>query len=298
MEKTKDTYAIVTNTILSALEKGIVPWQRPWNAEINAPRSLSTKKPYRGGNIFILLATSWLKGYTSPWWGTYKQINELGGKVKTGEHGTPVSYYKFLVKETDEGEETIIIHRYYTVFNVEQAEGLPDFQDKLPEKRLDFVPIEQAQLVAENYRTGANLAGINYGGGEAAYYPSLDKIAMPEPETFCSVPSFYSVLFHEIGHSTGHETRLKRDLKNLFGDHLYSKEELVAELTQAFVMSNLQLGFDVQNTAAYIDSWSTALKENPRWFASAGSKAQKASDYIMSFTTHEEFNLEEEAENV
>lgn len=298
MSKIKDTYEIVSQTILNALEKGVVPWRCPWSRDNGMPRSLSTKKLYRGGNLMLLMVVALMDEYSSPWWGTYKQIAALGGQIRKGEKGTPVSYFKFIEK-TDEddpdGDPFVVpLHRYYTVFNIEQAEGID--VSKLPTVVEDFRSTlggefeanNHAEFVFKNYQEASALT-LRFGGGRAFYSPSEDKVQMPPREDFYAVPEYYSTLFHEGVHSTGHETRLdrKEGMSNLFGDHLYSKEELVAEIGQAIILATLGIEYNVENTAAYIQSWSTALKDNPRWFASAGGQAQKAADYILKFTIPE-----------
>jgi len=297
MAKTKDTYAIVSQTILNALEQGVVPWRRPWKREDSLPRSLATKKVYRGGNLMLLMAVSFLREYSSPWWGTYKQFKNMDALVRKGEKGIPVSYFKFIEKQDEDDPEAdpyyVPLHRYYTVFNAEQVDGLaPDALPKIDKRGTlgdQFEPIELAETVATNYVINTGV-GFTHGGAKAAYSPNLDKVQMPPQETFFSVSGYYSTLFHEFGHSTGHESRLdrKEGMDSLFGNHEYSKEELVAEIGQAIVLAELGLEYDVENTASYIASWSKALQDNPRWFASAGGKAQKAADYILQYTVETE----------
>jgi antirestriction protein ArdC len=275
----KTTIEIVTDAILKALEEGTVPWNKPWISTGGKALSMSTKKPYRGFNSLALYVSSLDGGFTSPWWGTYKKINKLGGKVIQGQHPTPVSFYKFFKKVNDEGEEeTRVMHRYYNVFNQQQAEGLDEVFPIAEAEEFEFTPIERAEALVEGY---TNKPEVDYGGDRAFYMPTRDRIGMPEQKQFTSPEEFYSVLFHEFTHSTGHKDRLNRDLSGMQSSHKYSYEELVAEMGAAFMCYEAGIENTLDNSASYLASWSRALKDKPVWIVRAGNKAQQAFDYML-----------------
>lgn len=283
----KSTYEIITDQILKALEDGTVPWNKPWNAtgyKHNHPTNLVSKKGYRGINYFLLAFAP----FNSPYWLTFNQCRKLKGKVKKGSHGTPIVFWKMIdTKEINDKTglpNKIPFMRYYTVFNSEQCEDLDisklenpaDFED------LDFNPIEECETIVDGM---PKKPVIEHGGSRAFYRQSADLVGMPEQKDFKSVPEYYGTLFHELAHSTKHEKRLDRNGKGFldFGDvDAYSKEELVAEMTAAFLCAIA--GIDnktIENSAAYIKSWSSKLKEDKKMVVEAAQKAQKAADYIL-----------------
>ena len=284
-------YELVTQRVVSLLESGVIPWRKPWiTAELdgnNIPRNAVSKRRYRGINSFLL----GLSPYADPRWLTFKQAKELGGFVKSGEKASPVVFWKWLEIEDEEtGEKKDIpFLRYYSVFNVEQTEGckvaeLPKVEKPCLASRLE---------AAENVVSGMpNAPAIYHDGGSAAYYrPSNDTVHMPELEYFLSTEGYYSTLFHELGHSTGHETRLNRpgitELAS-FGSEKYSKEELVAEFTAAFLTNHCGIDNHIPQNAAYIDSWLSALKKDVKMAVIAAAQAQKAADYILGAAYEEE----------
>lgn len=280
-QEKKSTYEIVTNTILAALDNGTVPWHKPWRVENGGkPLSMSTKKPYRGFNSLALSATSMDEGYSSPWWGTFKKINKLGGKIIKGEHATPVSVYNFIKKKKKDGEEevTAVFHRYYKVFNQEQTTGLEEVFPKPEVEETEFTPVEQAEQLIALYATAPK---VIHNGSKAYYNPTKDIVGMPQKEQFDTPGDYYSALFHEYVHSTGHKDRLQRDLEGMFGSHSYSYEELIAEMGSAFLCYDSGLEATLDNSASYLASWLKQLKENPTWIVKAGNKAQQAVDYML-----------------
>jgi antirestriction protein ArdC len=282
--KKKSTYEIVTSAMLDALDNGTVPWHKPWREENGGkPLSMSTKKPYRGFNSLALSATSFDEGYSSPWWGTFKKINSLGGRVIKDQHPTPVSVYNFVKKKNKDGEEevTAIFHRYYRVFNQEQTTGLDDVFPKPEVVDVEFTPVEQAEKLITLYTTAPK---VIHKGSKAYYSPTKDIVGMPRKESFDTPGDYYSALFHEYVHSTGHKDRLNRDLEGLFGSHSYSYEELVAEMGSAFLSYDAGLEATLDNSASYLASWLKQLKENPSWIVKAGNKAQQAVDYMTGHT--------------
>jgi len=273
-------YEVVTNFIIKKLEDGIIPWRMPWNADGLSVMNGEYKKPYNGINFFILSSL----GFTNPYFLTIHQINRAGGKVKQGEHGFPVVYWKFYEnteKKSDGTEKKVVIPRlfYHKVFNINQCTGLDD-QFLPPEVDvINFTPIEVAEQIVSNY---PNAPKIIADQNRAAYQPLKDEIYMPSAKRFASEEEYYSTLFHETIHSTGHQTRLDRLDKSSFGSQSYSKEELIAEMGAAFLCAHCHIeDKTLDNSAAYIQGWLSRLKEDPRMIVQAASKAQKAVAYIL-----------------
>jgi antirestriction protein ArdC len=290
MDKEKtNAYEVVAKTVIDALDRGVVPWRKPWNSGGSYhARSLSSKKNYRGINSFLLGTQAMMSGYSSPWWGTYKQIQELNGSVSKGSTGTPVVLWKMLEKtETVDGQlqkKTFPMMRYFVVFNAEQAEwldGEPDYER--PESR-DIGSLDVAETIAQNYMNAYGIA-LKFGGDRAFYRWAEDAITLPARENFLSMDEFYSTYFHEIGHNTGHKNRLCREgvvQFDHFGSNRYAQEELVAEFTSAFLCNETGvLPSVVDNTAAYIASWRRALQDDPKVLVRAASAAQKAADLVL-----------------
>lgn len=286
-------YEIITDRIIKQLEKGTVPWQRPWNVHRipgyrdGLPRNLMSKKEYRGVNVFLLHA----QGYGSPWWLTFKQAQERGGNVKKGEHGTPVVFWKWLEKENEEDPENpdrIPLLRYYTVFNLMQCEVIEAPPTDEPEITGGPQPDEFAEAVVENM---PRRPAITRHGARAFYRPSTDEVCVPPLCSYDIQAEFYSTLFHELVHSTGHESRLNRRAQEgarSFGDETYSKEELVAEMGAAFLCNHCgTLEDTIQNSAAYIQSWLRVFKNDPKMVVVAAAQAQKASDFILGKHYHD-----------
>ncbi|MFW6173864.1 MAG: ArdC family protein [Elusimicrobiota bacterium] len=274
-------YQMVTDQIISKLEQGTAPWQKPWKGGSSyAPVNLKSKKPYRGINIFLLGCA----GYSSRYWASFKQVQQMGGKVKKGEKGHLCVFWKILSKKEhdkngEEVEKNIPLLRYYKVFNLDQVEGIedPDGDNFVAEHN----SIEAAQNIIENM---PNKPKITYNEQRAYYRPSEDKVNIPKIESFVSSEEFYSTSFHELVHSTGHKSRLNRKEINqsFFGDQDYSFEELVAEFGSAFLCGESGIVNDViDNSASYINSWKKKLSDNPKWVVQAAGKAQKAADYIL-----------------
>lgn len=282
----------ITDAILAKMKEGIVPWERPWNAGVGAPFNLKSKKFYRGMNIWILS----LAGYSSPAWLSFKQVSELKGKVKKGEKGTPVVFWKILKKKevNDAGEmeeKKIFLLRYYNVFNVEQCEGLEKYLPKSEEKGLDFSPIKECEKIVKGYKCAPK---IKHEGNSACYIPALDTVKMPAKKSFKSEELYYNVLFHELAHSTGSEKRLKREgiVKfDRFGSERYSKEELIAEFGASFLCGTAGIeNKTIDNSVAYLQNWMQKFKEDSTLLITAAGAAQKAADHILGT----EFQNEEE----
>ena len=278
-------YEIITEKIVNMLDAGVVPWRKPWNGGADgAPLSMQTGKCYRGVNAFLLHVHGMQQGYTSNRWLTFKQARQRGGSVSKGEKGFPVVFWKQLkVEDKETGEEKRIpFLRYFMVFNAEQCEGIDVPVPILP--LTDFERIERAEAVI---RDMPNAPAIKHGGGRACYSPSEDVVRLPSREAFHCEPEYYNTAFHELGHSTGHHDRLARkkslsDWKG-FGSHSYSQEELVAEMTAAFLCGHCGIeAATIQNTASYINGWRRVLKADSKCVVVAAAQAQKAADYILA----------------
>jgi len=272
-------YGYITEKIIALLDAGVCPWHRPWNSALGRPQNYDGV-PYRGGNVFWLAC----QGFSSPYWLTAKKVKSLKGTF-SGK-STMVIFWNWIKGKTSTDgskEKGFPILRYYNVWNLEQCEGIPAPESKI--KLNDFPPIESAEKILAETPVRPM---ISYAGGKACYSPELDKITVPPIGAFESSESYYSVMFHELGHATGHKTRLNRDLSGLFGDHRYSKEELIAEMTSAFLCGHCGIeDKTLDNSAAYLSSWKLKLAKDDKIFASSAACAQKASDEILGIKFQE-----------
>ena len=286
-----NAYGVITERILALLESGTVPWHQPW-ATTNGdcrPRNLVSRTPYRGINAFLLPAM----GYASPYWLTFRQAQELGGHVRKGEKACPVVFWKWLdvVDEQTGEKKRIPFLRYYSAFNAAQCDGIAT--PALEQTTRQHTPIEAAQAIVEAMPKRPE---IMHGSNRAAYSPALDRVAMPDAGRFESAESYYDVLFHELAHSTGHESRLNRKgafgsdgAWSEFGSQSYSKEELVAEMSAAFLCGHAGIVERViDNSAAYIAGWLTRLRDDSKLVVQAAAQAQKAADFILNRTFESE----------
>jgi antirestriction protein ArdC len=286
----RDLYVDVSARIVAELEAGAAPWVNPWSATPgqNTPCNAVSNRPYSGCNVVLLwLARS--AGYRTPRFLTFKQALELGGNVRKGEHGTKVYFVKQLqVREnaTDGESEMRVVPmmREYTVFNVDQCENLPDRVMTLGEIKPRNTDERDATI--DEFLAGSG-ATIREGFGEAYYRPGDDFISLPAFGAFKSAATFYATAFHELGHWTGHKSRLDRDLRNRFGERAYAAEELVAELCAAFLCAEFSLDGELRH-AGYIQSWIGLLKADGRAFFTACSKAQAAADYLRGLTLRDQ----------
>lgn len=283
----QDVYTRITNTIVAELEKGIRPWVKPWSAE-NAIGKITRPlrhngQAYSGINILMLWASAMEAGYAMPMWMTFRQAKELGATVRKGEKGSLVVYANTLtrVEENEEGDpvaQEIPFMKGYTVFNVEQIDGLPDLYYSKPAPRTDA----PERINHADAYFAATKATLRHGGNRAYYNVMQDFVQMPYFETFRDPESYYATLAHEMTHWTRHNTRLDRDFgRKRWGDEGYAMEELVAELGAAFLCADLELTPEVRDDhAAYIASWLKVLKENKRAIFTAAAHAQRAADFL------------------
>jgi len=292
----RDIYQEITDRILELLDQGTVPWHNPIRRGTGDgwPKNLQTDRRYRGINVFLLAVTAWERGYASDYWLTYRQADALGGNVRQGEKSSLVTFWKLYdTTDNQSGEDvTLPVLRHYNVFSVEQCAGIkiPDAGEKYQEQA-PFEPLQQAETIMAGYEKGPT---ITHGGSRACYRPSIDEIVIAEPERFEQPESYYSTLFHEAVHSTGHSSRLKRGLDAEapapFGSTDYSKEELIAEMGASFL--NAAAGISpptIEQSAAYIDNWRKQLKDDKRLVVQAAGSAQRAADWILgeTFTEYE-----------
>jgi antirestriction protein ArdC len=289
-----NVYSKITNQIISELEKGVRPWLKPWNAvhaEGRITRPLRANGiPYRGINVVMLWSAAMAKGYAAPQWITFKQALELNAHVRKGEQGSLVVYASKITRtETDDGtgeesERDIHFMKGYTVFNVEQIEGLPEHYYPKPAPRSGTVQrIERAETFF-----AATRAVIRHSGTQAYYSTGSDHVQMPPLEIFRDAESYYATLAHETTHWTRHEKRLNREFgRKRFGDEGYAMEELVAELGSAFLCADLELTPELRDDhASYLASWLKVLKNDPRAIFTAASHAQRAADFLNGLQNH------------
>ena len=299
--------------IIEQIKQGVAPWQKPWKpGERVLPHNLATERPYSGGNSLRLAVVAQHRGYSDTRWGTYRQIRSTGGHVRKGERGTRIlsyrDYRRIAVKDAqgrpvtdDEGRR---VYRYerlprpwikrYTVFNAEQADGLPARPS--PEEE----PIWEAHLEAEQVLKESGV-DIRHVEGDRAYYRlSADEIVLPKWEQFSSATHYYQTALHEVGHATGHPERMNREsliegIKAGFGSGAYAREELRAEISAMMTGEKIGIGHDPSRGAAYVESWIEALQKDPREIRRAAADAQRISDFILDRSRQRAAERESEA---
>ncbi len=283
----KQFHEEVADRLVEQIKEGTAPWQKPWvPGEEVLPHNATTGNRYKGFNAVWLMA----QGRADSRWMTYKQAQELGAQVKAGEHGTTIQYWKFddtRAKKDDNGKiiknaegktvyETFRLERprafYATVFNAEQIQGLPPLEKKAPE----WDPHKRAEGILE--ATGAKI--MNKAGDEAYYSPTKDIIVLPERYQFQERSGYYATALHEVGHWTGHSSRLDRDLSHPFGSDGYAKEELRAEIASMILGADVGVGHDPSRHAAYVGSWIKAIRDDPLVLQKAASDAEKIVGFI------------------
>jgi antirestriction protein ArdC len=285
-----DVYTRVTDKIIADLERGTLTWQQPWQAGHQAgsvSRPLRAEgKPYRGVNVMMLWASAIEKGYTAPIWMTYNQAAGIGGQVRKGETGSLVVYAATFTRTVtdekgDEEEKAIPFMKGYTVFNVEQIDGLPGhFYATVAAPNQDINRDDRLERFFA--ATGAT---IRHGGSSAFYSPGQDIVQMPEIQAFRDTENYYATLAHEMTHWTRHPSRLDRDLgRKRFGDAGYAMEELVAEIGAAYLCADLGITPETrEDHAAYIGSWLKVLKNDKRAIFTAASHADRATGHLHGY---------------
>ena len=280
----------VADRLVEQIKSGTAPWQQPWEAgEEVLPHNASTGNRYKGFNAVWLMA----QGRGDSRWMTYKQAQEIGAQVRAGEHGTTILYWKFdetrarkdeqgkIVKDS-EGKtvyQTVRLEKprafYATVFNAEQIDGLPPKVARTQE----WDPIKRAEGILE--ATGARI--MHKAGNEAYYSPTRDVIVLPERYQFTERSGYYATALHEVGHWTGHSSRLDRDLSHPFGSDGYAKEELRAEIASMILGTDVGTGHDPSRHAAYVGSWIKAIRDDPNVLQRAAADAEKIVSFIKEF---------------
>jgi len=270
----EDVFKKITELILSLLEKGVVPWQRPWKSS-SVPTNLCTNKEYRGINVLLLM----MADFPSPYWLTARQAKTLGGFIRPAQKGTEILYWGLFRVQMESSADVAAVHfqKLYTVYNIAQCEGIPDPQ----QPNTKFESIEECDRLI----TGMpNKPKLFHGGNDAYYVIPKDEIHLPRKESFTITEEYYCTLFHELCHSTGHEKRLNRKSiadATSFGTENYSNEELIAEIGASFLcgMGAIE-NRTINNSGAYISGWLERLKRDKRLISMAANQAQKAVDYI------------------
>lgn len=276
-------YQTITNEIIAELEQGVAPWVKPWTTEGGGapllPYNAASGRLYQGVNVLLLWKATLQKGYSRPAWLGYHQARELGGQVKKGEKATLIVYGSTFVPKEDRGKPEEEQHpvpflKRWFVFNVEQVARLPEHVAPTPKPVSLPDAIEQVEAFLKTIG-----AKVRHGGDRACYTPALDGIQLPSPEAFESAPHYYATSLHEHAHWTGHESRLNRDLSGRFGEAAYAAEELVAELSAAFLCAALSIPGRLRH-AEYLGSWLQLLQHDARAIFTAASKATEAARYL------------------
>lgn len=280
-------YQDITDTIIGQLEQGCFPWVQPWAgsaAPLGLPRNAATRRHYSGINILILWGAVVARGFAGQSWLTFRQALSLGGSVRKGERGTTIVFADRFTPEaerqraqrTGDAAQAIPFLKRFTVFNADQCEGLPPACGSVPRPPgLELILPQAASLIAA---TGADL---RLGGPRAFYSPAGDYIQIPAPQSFFEPVNWHRTACHELGHWTGHESRLNRDMQARFGSNAYAREELVAEMCAAFVCASLGITPTVRH-ADYLGHWLEVLREDNRAIIRAASAASKAADYLLA----------------
>ena len=276
-----NVYEMVTERIIAELEKGVIPWKKPWTGVRSGAFNRISKKPYSIINQILLKHAGE--------YATFKQWSELGGHIRKGEKSEMVVFWKIFEKE-ETNEETgekevkkIPMLRYYNVFHITQVEGV----EPLVMPFAEVEPIEEADKIITEYVEREHITFDECASNEAFYSPSRDRVVVPMKEQYTNINEYYSTTFHELTHSTGHKNRLDRlhtGADAAFGSETYSKEELVAEIGSASIMNllGIETPQTFKNSAAYIKNWLSVLKNDNKFIVSASSKAEKAVNYIFS----------------
>jgi antirestriction protein ArdC len=281
-------YAGVTARVIAELEEGRLPWVQPWDGAAcgcTMPENAATKRRYSGINVLILWGAVVERGYRSQRWLTFRQALNLGGHVRRGEKGTTVCYADRFTpraeeeraRDEDREARAIAFLKRFTVFNVDQCEGLSEELTREPELPSERETIPQAEaLIAA---TGAD---FRIGGSQAFYSPSADFVQVPPQQAYRDQINWYRTALHELGHWTGHRSRLGRDFSGGFGSASYAREDLVAEMASAFVCASLSIQPTVRH-ADYVGAWLDVLREDEKAIFRAASAAGKAADYLLAF---------------
>ena len=299
--KQQDYYRDFADKLIARIRDGTAPWQRPWNSgETSLPENIQSERSYTGGNTLYLAMAAEERGYSDNRWGTYRQIKAMGGHVRKGERGEHIVFFarhkRIAQRDADgkvrKGEDGKTLYRRepldrpvwrtYVVFNAEQTKGL-----KLPgrgdgAKEPSWMPQKRAEAVIE--QSGVDVRHRN--GNRAYYHLKADRVTLPERHQFPSSDAYYQVALHELGHATGHESRLDRETLKQgvaagFGSEQYAREELRAEIAAMMTGDRLRTGHNPDRGAAYVEGWVKALEDDPREIHRAASDAQHMSNHLV-----------------
>ncbi len=309
-----DYHTAFAGKLKEQIAQGVAPWQKPWTpGECRLPENIQTKKPYRGGNSVYLSVTQTAKGYSDHRWATYKQIKEMGGQVRKGEKATQLLFYKFDAERKEQQPGAVDkpatspdgpaerertrppMVRCYAVFNVEQADGLT--LERRDDDR-DNAPEWKAHQTAERIIQESGVP-VRHERGDRAYYNlQTDRVTLPEREQFATANGYYQTALHELGHATGHPSRMNRDTLTTgvgnFGSTEYAREELRAEMSAMMTGERVGVGHDGSRGAAYVAGWIKALEDDPKEIYKAAADAQKISDYLLRPIREREKTTEQE----
>ncbi len=299
MKPAIDLYATVTNQIIAALEAGTPPWVCPWSRTPGGatPSNLTTHRPYRGINVLLLNLQQLTRGYPSNRWLTFQQAQSVGARIRRGESGTRIVFFKLLERDDpttprpmpDSKRKVIPLLRSFTVFNAAQADDLPEQLSEHPKVPADWSPLAAAEDLVQ-----ASGAQIQHGGDLAWYSPALDLIQMPPATSFNGQASYYSTLLHELTHWTGHSSRCNRLQSSRQHIEAYAFEELVAEMGSAFISGHCGAAGTLHH-ASYIQAWLQALRDDRRLVFTAASMAQRATDFLLPQARPQAVDAEEAA---
>lgn len=299
--QTKEFRKSVADMFVKGLSEEGLNWKQGW-ATTGELRNAVSNRNYKGLNKFYLKLVSMVRDYKDPRWMTFNQIRDEGYHLEKGSKGAKVEYWfpfdtikkkgvsfeekERLIKEGERKKEDFsLVAKYYTVFNGDNISGLPEIE--LPKNEIE------PSVVLEQISRGMNVEIHNDGGEDAFYSPSADNIHLPLPEVFSSDNEYNATAFHELGHATGHESRLNRDMSGGFGSSAYAKEELVAEITSAFMAETIGISpedMNMENHKAYVNGWITSIEDDPEYLMKAISQANDAADYMQQFVNDVEID--------
>lgn len=293
------------NAVIESLEKGKIPWEKTWNSEFGANLLYNpvTGTKYKGVNNMMLLCSSYLNRYEDNRWLTFNQAKEKGWSVRKGEKGTPIEIFKFYDKSTKKDldmkmfnsldlkerqeyfqKNVYVVAKNYTVFNAQQIEGIPSIEKK-EKKDIEYNKIDK---IIENCGVP-----IIHRGNQAFYSSNIDTIYLPEKGSFKSENDYYATALHEIAHSTGHSSRMNRDLSGTFGSKSYAIEELRAEFSSVFIGQEKGLNYNFENNVAYIQSWASAIKNDHEVLFGAIKDASKITEVVLGYEKGNSFSKEQ-----
>lgn len=280
--QSRNVYKLVTDRIIAQLAQGTIPWRKPWK-DAGHPQNLISKRPYRGINIWLLASL----GYAQNLFLTYNQLKQVGGTIREGEKGHMAIFWKVVSKEEDSGAAATTtakrkaLLRYYWVYNVEQCEGIDHLVDEAI-GNTNAVILDCEKVIEDMPQKPK----IQFKEPDAYYHPGKDYVNMPKMKTFIHSAAYYATLFHELVHSTGHQSRCDRkevQLMTPFASDVYSTEEIIAELGTCYLTSVTGIApITFENNAAYIQGWIERLQNDPSVIVYASTQAQRAVDFILN----------------